>query len=96
MRTTATPMDFVSTTNFLVPNKARATVNSQAMNNEVACNWRLVGQAFVTWKRLINERSFARNAAHYARYEQLSTLSARAWRRYSRRCSNAISRPESN
>src|SRR5205807_4291331 len=74
------PNGFLLCNQLLSSNDARAIINSQAMRNEIVCNWRFVGQAFATWERLTNERSYARNVVHYGRHQRLCALSRRAWR----------------
>ena len=52
--------------------------------------WQLVSQAFRTWKQLDEARKRTSNTEEEERYQRLRSLSVIAWRRYSRRCRDAM------
>src|SRR6266404_2609256 len=54
--------------------------------------WQLVSQAFKTWEQLVEARKRTSNTEEDERYQRLMSLSIIAWRRYSRRCRNAMFR----
>jgi hypothetical protein len=52
--------------------------------------WQLVSQAFKTWKQLAEASKRTSNTEADERHQRLMSLSMIAWRRYSRRCREAI------
>lgn len=57
--------------------------------SEVNRKWRLVSQAFQTWKQLVLAGGRAQNACKEERRQRVFALKAKAWQRYRRRCRDA-------
>ena|SRR6476620_10580064 len=51
--------------------------------------WRLVTDAFLDWKLMVDEKRRAKKAGEQERSDRLSALSTKAWQRYVRRWSSA-------